>query len=389
MERCFAANVSGANSRFLGFMGNIIEIVVVHDYIIHRVNVGGTVDIFPSPSARDFFDLQDDRCEALAAFMKLRNPSVNETLIRDFCRQRKVRDGDKSMVPDIITHDGARKEFYEIKSASPTGRADGNQKVRNFDELRSGMQTAYQPGTIYDPHFKQVFWTGTWQGVPARVSLQFERDSDALILYKYCVEVNAATVSEAIMFLVLRAAIAAVILTRNPALAVAVAAGVALLLTPVPRSPLLQSVGNGQPNTQPDTQYVQVLLNDFRGKAGDPLLKVDGAFGPKTRAAIIQFQQAVTGQVDGRVDPNGPAITSMERLHLDGLPAGVPSDFLPPQDSSQLLDDADLALFIAAPGNADEPGGGDLTPVDLLQIVRLDVQDYFQALHDNPFDLVP
>jgi diadenosine tetraphosphate (Ap4A) HIT family hydrolase len=63
-------------------MGNLIEIVVVDDYMKDRQARGGTVDVFPSPTARDFFDLHDDRCEALAAFMKLRNSFVDETLIQ-------------------------------------------------------------------------------------------------------------------------------------------------------------------------------------------------------------------------------------------------------------------------------------------------------------------
>ena len=63
-------------------MGNLIEIVVVDDYMKDRQARGGTVDVFPSPTARDFFDLHDDRCEALAAFMKRRNSFVDETLIQ-------------------------------------------------------------------------------------------------------------------------------------------------------------------------------------------------------------------------------------------------------------------------------------------------------------------
>src|SRR5918995_2936813 len=143
MERCFAGNETGASSKDLGMMGNIIETGVMLDYIINRKLRGGTVDIFPSSTARDFFDVNSDRCEALAAFLKLRNSFVDETVIRDFCRQRKVRDGDKSLVPDIITHDGDLKEFYEVKSASTKGRSDGRQKIRNFCELNAGHGLPY------------------------------------------------------------------------------------------------------------------------------------------------------------------------------------------------------------------------------------------------------
>jgi hypothetical protein len=347
-----------------------------------RVARGGTVDVFPSPTARDFFDLHDDRCEALAGFMKLRNSFVDETLIRDFCRQRKVRDGDKSMVPDIITHDGALQEFYEIKPASVSGKAAGRQKIRNFDELRSGMQTAYQPGTVYDPHFKKVFWTGVWAGVPARVSLQFFREGDALVVYQFCVEVNAETVTQAALFMILRAAIVALILTKNPLLIPAIGR-LSLLLA---STPLQQSVGNGGVNESTDARYIQRLLNDWRGHRALPLIGVDGLVGQETIGAVVEFQQAETGGSDGRVDSGGPANTALEALHVDSLASGVMPDLLE-GDHRAGLDDASLSVVLAAPSHADDPGA-ETGPLDPIEVLTSSLAEYMQAVHDQPFDLV-
>lgn len=38
-------------------------------------------------------------------YMKLRIPFVDKTLVSDFCHQIKIRDGCKSKVPEIVTHD--------------------------------------------------------------------------------------------------------------------------------------------------------------------------------------------------------------------------------------------------------------------------------------------
>ncbi len=381
MEQCFAASDSGSPPRLLSLLGNVVEIVVVADYMRDRVARGGVVDVFPSPTARDFFDLHDDRCEALAAFMTLKNPSVDEALVRDFCRQRKVRDGDKSMVPDIITHDPPLLEFYEIKPASTSGKAAGRQKIRNFDELRSGMQTAYQPGTAYSPNVRKVFWTGVWAGVPARVSLSFFRDADALLVYQFCVEVTAETVSQAVLFLILRAAIVAVLLTKNPVLVPAIAR-LSLLLA---RSPLLQSVGAGGVNDPTDTRYVQRLLNDWRGRRGLPLLDVDGVVGPLTTDAVVTFQQAETGGSDGRVDVGGAAILALEQLHVDSLPEGADPELLDP-DHRAGLDEVGLSAVLGAATHADD-GVAEAGPVDPAGALAEGLDDYLVALHDQTFDL--
>ena len=64
-----------------------------------------------------------------------------------------------------------------------------------------GEEPVRPRGTAYSPQYKLVFWTGTWQGIPAKVSLQFTREADALISYKYCVEISGQTVADTAVFL--------------------------------------------------------------------------------------------------------------------------------------------------------------------------------------------
>lgn len=78
--------------------------------------------------------------------------------------------------------------------------------------------------------------------------------------------------------------------------------------------PIGRSVGQGGVNRAEDVRLVQQLLNNWRGKNFLPSIAVDGFIGPQTIGAIRVFQQRVTGIVDGRVDPNGPAIRALEEV---------------------------------------------------------------------------
>ncbi|RZI85238.1 MAG: peptidoglycan-binding protein [Rubrivivax sp.] len=86
------------------------------------------------------------------------------------------------------------------------------------------------------------------------------------------------------------------------------------------------SVGQGGRNETIDVRVVQRLLNDYLTGTGQ-LLNVDGRVGPKTLAAIQAFQTKETGVVDGRFDPNGPAINKLGELHIKRVMGGLSSQF--------------------------------------------------------------
>lgn len=75
------------------------------------------------------------------------------------------------------------------------------------------------------------------------------------------------------------------------------------------------SVGQGGINRPDDVMAVQRLLSDLQIAAGHVPLDVDGLVGPKTIAAISDFQQQNPGlPVDGRIDPTGPTFTRLDEV---------------------------------------------------------------------------
>ena len=77
--------------------------------------------------------------------------------------------------------------------------------------------------------------------------------------------------------------------------------------------PIGGSVGAGGANSKADVVLVQTLLNSVPPAEGGPalLLAEDGIVGPKTQAAINQFQDKVLRTADGRIDVAGPTIKAL------------------------------------------------------------------------------
>ena len=86
---------------------------------------------------------------------------------------------------------------------------------------------------------------------------------------------------------------------------------------------LTKAVGNGCTNLKEDVMVVQFFLNRYylKDKRDSPIsknpLKVDGLYGPKTRARIIQFQNDAKNAgssviVDGVVNKAGNARSNWE-----------------------------------------------------------------------------
>ena len=79
---------------------------------------------------------------------------------------------------------------------------------------------------------------------------------------------------------------------------------------------IMASVGRGGVNSRNDAKIIQQLLNSaMKMSPGFRPLAVDGIVGPKTIAAIDQFQRQGLGwtQVDGRVDPRGKTLTGLNQ----------------------------------------------------------------------------
>lgn len=77
--------------------------------------------------------------------------------------------------------------------------------------------------------------------------------------------------------------------------------------------PIAASVGHQGANRVADTLLVQALLNLHRRVAGLAPIATDGIVGPRTVAAIRDFQQRTRMRIaDGRIDPGGPTLASLE-----------------------------------------------------------------------------
>jgi len=85
---------------------------------------------------------------------------------------------------------------------------------------------------------------------------------------------------------------------------------------------ILKSVGRNGVNSSGDVRVVQRLLNDYLA-VDAKLLKVDGNAGPKTLAAIMEFQTEIGASVDGQVDPNGDTIRKLAEFHLKNAMSGT------------------------------------------------------------------
>ncbi len=87
------------------------------------------------------------------------------------------------------------------------------------------------------------------------------------------------------------------------------------------------AVGVGGANRNDDVLTVQQLLNAANARIGCPAkpLDEDGWIGPKTVAAIREFQQKQLGFNDGRVDPNQKTITRLNEIRATGMGGAPPS----------------------------------------------------------------
>lgn len=93
-------------------------------------------------------------------------------------------------------------------------------------------------------------------------------------------------------------------------------------------NPIANSVGVNGINHPADVRLIQMLLNNWLRKTQKPPLQVDGIVGSKTIKEISNFQRSRGGQVDGRVDPNGPTIKDLISFQIKLLYEGVSDQFL-------------------------------------------------------------
>ncbi|MFZ4662213.1 MAG: peptidoglycan-binding domain-containing protein [Caldilineaceae bacterium] len=396
MSNCFPPGQLFSEQATLQAFGALVELIIFKDYCAKlRAAFQGDCQTFTPPigTRADFFDENTGmhRCDHLASFLKFHNSHVNEQGLRDQCLASNPKPL-RVKVPDIISHRPGRMEFYEIKPRSVSSIRSGEQKVGWFNVLCNPIAAnlPYRPGTAYKPNETVTLrLPQSVLGAAFEIGIHFFWATDGLLLYEICPVVNRPRQGEKCGALLRGAFLATLLQWRSDS-----QSAVATLeaLASLAQSPLQGAVGeaNGAgvaaPNHVADVIYVQTLLNDWRGRAALPLIAEDGLYGGETRGAIFAFQQAVTGLVDGRIDPGRQAITALESDHLRTLFTGALAAFdataYPAADPWTIYHDPDEwwedeLVEPALPATFGEPIANDA----LWAAVETEVRDYFWLLY--------
>ncbi|GGX36532.1 peptidoglycan-binding domain-containing protein [Streptomyces lomondensis] len=322
MSICFAPSEAYEGSpdsvkrRMSSLFGDVAELIIKARYCEEK---GGCQEFLnPGTLQTDFFDVSMGfhRCDHLLAYLHMHNPFLTSD-VRAQCLARKEPGDPHFPVPDVITTEPGRREFYEIKPDSTDGLTKAVKKAQWFEDdvcVPNGL--VYSRGTVFSGAVDVVVWNGTWFGVPVKVRFATDMPRNGIVVYKLCLD---RALGELLEKLLIKAVVAALIYILLAVAPVAIPAFAAVLASTA-EPPLRRSVGSGGTNSKPDVAYVQLILNDWRGQNDvSPLLDVDGLVGPKTIGAITLFQQRVTRIVDGRFDPRGPGISALESFHFESL----------------------------------------------------------------------
>lgn len=340
--------------------GELVERIVQQHYCADLALQGlGTCAPFIPPSlggARsEFFDEDAGvtRCALMASYLKFHNSTINEQAIVTACQASHPKPL-LVKVPDIISHRFSRTEFYEIKPNSGSGILSGTEKVAWFNVLcrppALPQLLPYTAGTQYTPNFTHLLANGSSFGLAFRVGIHIFRPPTvpALILYELCPTTNGPRQEKCAAALTRAAGVMAALRVRHDSVS---AEAVITSLVRLPVSPLQAAVGRpsgagAAPNKASDVEYVQALLNDWRGRRGQPLIAEDGiwVFNGETDGAIIAAQQEIFGGTfDGRVDVNGTTIGQLEEGQMRGIfaatEAAIAETPLPPASGSVIFHD--------------------------------------------------
>jgi hypothetical protein len=212
---CIAPSVVVSPGAAAAF-GLVAEGVIASRYLAHR----GKSSFFPA-STRDFQDilLGFGNTALFISFLKANNRLSTSQMLA-------LSAHGLVPVPDLMTHDGARREFYEIKPNSIDGRAAGQVKIASLAALFGFAGLGYRPGTIWKASERILLWSGLVVGARIEAYLHFfpSPTVQGLILYELCVEGELQKALERIALSVLLATVVVLVLTTTAPVLVVVAA---------------------------------------------------------------------------------------------------------------------------------------------------------------------
>lgn len=96
--------------------------------------------------------------------------------------------------PDILSDDGARRDYYEIKPLSPSGAVAGTEKIAEIAAFMTLLGLPYVPGVTYTPSKDIPIMSGMVLGEPLAVSLNVQRYVPGIVTYSLCLEGNLAQI---------------------------------------------------------------------------------------------------------------------------------------------------------------------------------------------------
>lgn len=360
-------------------VATLVERIIQKDYckfLLNTTAVPCSPFLFASVGGprTEFFDEDagQHRCAQLADYLKFHNGHVNHQSIVSTCLQSHPKPL-LVKVPDIISHRMTGMEFYEIKPNSASGLSAGLQKIVWFNILCSKSQAhlPYVPGSLYKPNLLIPWQDTNLLGASWSLALHVFWKFGGILLYEFCPVTDLP--DEKCTALLRGTTLAQVTRWRFGE-----AAGSALLegMIPLAASPLQASVGaafaDGTPsvNQEADVRYVQLLLNDWRGRAGFPLIDEDGLIGDETTGAIRTVQETFMDGPDERVDPGQGTIALLESEHLRAVFAA--GRIVDPELTPDPADPAETSFF--ADHDEDTEGEGDEAslPADFAEVYTLE-----------------
>jgi hypothetical protein len=151
--------------------GSLAETTIAMFYLRHRQKAA----FFPLTSD-DFQDVSGgvSNVTLYLTFLKAKNPRLSSSQLLDL--RRRIGGGQKGSfvkVPDLLTDDGTIREFYEIKPNSPTGVADGIEKLTKIGALMGFVNLPYVPGTKFSPDKKVLSFKGIMFEIEVKVFFIF------------------------------------------------------------------------------------------------------------------------------------------------------------------------------------------------------------------------
>lgn len=141
-------------------------------------------DVMGVPRGRDLY-LDDSFAGPVdpryAAFLIRKNPSL-PAWAKVFLALTSIKRA------DVVLHDSTRQEYEEFKPDNIFGIIAGETKLLQIQVYMAALGLSYKRGTSYTP--TPMTRSATLAGVPVELWLAARRESNGLVVYKYCIRTD-------------------------------------------------------------------------------------------------------------------------------------------------------------------------------------------------------